>query len=75
VALLLREDHATSLWLDGRCVATTAAGRTPRSIFLGNPAIMRYSGELTPLDVDYVRISACTVWGNERICLPLITRR
>jgi hypothetical protein len=75
VAQLLREDHATSLWFDGRCIATTSQIPTPRSIFLGNPAIMRYSGAWTPQDLDYVRISACSVWGNERIWLPLITRR
>lgn len=75
VAQLLREDHVTSLWLDGRCVATTSQIPTPRSIFLGNPAIMRYPGSWTPLDLDYVRISACTVWGNQRLWLPLIWRR
>ena len=36
---------------------------------------MRYPGAWTPLDLDYVRISACAVWGSERIWLPLITRR
>ncbi len=75
VVQLLREDHVTSLWLDGRCVATASQIPTPRGIFLGNPAIMHYPGAWTPLDLDYVHISACTVWGNQRIWLPLIRRR
>jgi len=75
VVELVHEQPATSLWLDGRCIATTSQAFAPRSIFLGNPAIMLYLGAWTPLDVDYVRISTCALWGNQRLWLPVIRRK
>ena len=70
-----REGNNYTLIVDGtRVGATTRTRDLPRSIFLGNPAIQDFDGAWTPLDVDYVRIRVCDVWGNERLRLPLIMR-
>ena len=59
-----------SLTVDGMPVGSVVGEEAiPRSIFLGNPAIVDYPGAWTELEVDYVRIST-GCWTE--VQLPLI---
>jgi Mg-chelatase subunit ChlD len=73
VARVLREGSRYSLIVDDRMVGSvTRSDKAAHSIFLGNPAIQQFWGTWTPLDLDYLRITVCGTWGNERLWLPLI---
>ncbi len=64
-----------TLCVDGRTIGSVPArGRAAISMYLGNPASMYYPGPWTPLDVDYVRVATCGLWGTDRIWLPILLR-
>ena len=54
--------------------ARIAASLRAVSTFLGNPAIERYTGPWTWLDVDYLRVSQCAAWSRSISYLPLLLK-
>ncbi len=75
VIRLSREGSTYTLGLDGRNIGSVLTSEVAaRSIYLGNPAIMRYAGQWTPIQIDYVRLQACSLWGSERLWLPIVLR-
>ena len=71
---LVRENGRYVLTVDGVEKPRIASGRLPASLFVGNPAIQRFEGPWTELEVDYIRVSRCTLWSRSRLRLPLIFR-
>lgn len=75
VIRLSREGSAYTLGLDGRNIGSVPnSAVTAQSIYLGSPAIMHFAGQWTPIQIDYVRLQACSVWGRERLWLPIMLR-
>ena len=75
VARVECEGNRYMLGVDGLNIGTTVRQESlPRSIFLGNPAIQHHQGSWTPLDIDYVRVTACGAWGSDYVHLPLLVR-
>ena len=75
VIRLSREGSTYTLGLDGRNIGSVPySGVTAQGIYLGNPAHMRHAGSWTPIQIDYVRLQACSVWGAERLWLPMVLR-
>ena len=63
------------LTVDGALIGSAVVeGSTPKSVFLGNPTIQRWSSAWTPLDVDYIRVQECEASGSDRAHLPLIVK-
>ena len=75
VVRVSREGHSYSLSVDGKLIgfADRVSGG-PQTVLLGNPAIQDHYGEWTPLDIDYIRVLACTVWGIDRLRVPLLVK-
>jgi hypothetical protein len=75
VVRVAHEADQFELSVDGwRVGSVSRAGTLPRSLLLGSPVIVIFPGAWTPLDVDYVRVAVCDVWGVDRLWLPVIVR-
>jgi len=75
VVRIAHEADRFELSVDGwRVGSVSRPGALPRSVLLGSPAIVIFPGTWTPLDVDYVRVAVCDVWGVDRLWLPVIVR-
>jgi len=75
VVRIAHEADRFELSVDGwRVGSVSRPGTLPRSLLLGSPAIVIFPGAWTPLDVDYVRVAVCDVWGVDRLWLPVIVR-
>jgi hypothetical protein len=70
--MLFRREYAWILRVDGVEVGSVRSTINPRSLFIGNPAIQRWDGDWTHLDVDYVRVTACMGQGIVQIWQPVI---
>jgi hypothetical protein len=73
VMRLSREGSTYRLVLDGRDIGSVPYSEvTAQSLYLGSAVIMRSAGPWTPMQIDYVRLQVCSVWGTECLWLPLI---
>jgi uncharacterized repeat protein (TIGR01451 family) len=69
---LIRREYTWILRVDGEEVGSVRSTINPRSLFIGNPAIQRWDGDWTYLDVDYLRVTACMGQGIVRVWQPLV---
>ncbi len=75
VMRLSREGTLYRLGLDGRDIGSVSSSEvTARNLYIGSALITRSTGAWTPMQIDYVRLEACTVWEAECLWLPLILR-
>ncbi|MBC7234950.1 MAG: DUF11 domain-containing protein [Chloroflexi bacterium] len=69
---LIRREYTWILKVDGVQVGEVRSTLNPRSLYFGNPAIERWDGDWTHLDVDYLRVTACMGRGIVRVWQPLV---
>ena len=63
-----------TLAVDGTLVGETVSHIVPRSVYIGNPAIQKWTGTWTHLHVDHVRITHCVDQDAVAVWLPLLMR-
>lgn len=70
-----RAGMLVSLNVDGQPVGTVSSVPRPlANIVLGSPVIMPASGMWSSIEIDYVRVAQCVIWGKDRLWLPLMLR-
>jgi len=64
-----------TLRVDGLVIGSVSADdRVAISMYIGSPIEAHYPGPWTPIDVDYVRVATCGLWGVDRVWLPILKR-
>jgi hypothetical protein len=74
VVRLEREGQKYILFVDGFEIARFASNLRPASLYLGNPAIERFQGPWTRLDIGSIKVTRCATWGHITGYLPLLTK-
>jgi len=75
VAQVARSGATYALNVDGRRIGVAMReGSSPASLYIGNPYTMTYPGRWTPIEVDWIRVQACGLWGDCQTWLPLVIR-
>ncbi len=69
---LIRREYTWILKVDGQLVGEVRSTTNPRSLYIGNPAIERFDGDWTYLNVDYLRVTACMGQGIVQVWEPLV---